>query len=84
MTTPEILFALIVLLATGAFAGIISGLLGIGGGIFLVPVFLFVFQGFGVPDDSIMQLCVGTSTATIVATSLRSVLSHHKRGAVEV
>ncbi|MGE4324542.1 MAG: sulfite exporter TauE/SafE family protein [Pseudodonghicola sp.] len=75
--------ALVILLSAGTFAGLISGLLGIGGGIFLVPVLLLVFHGFDVPDTVIMQLCVGSSTATIVATSLRSVWSHHRRGAVE-
>ncbi|ETX30323.1 sulfite exporter TauE/SafE family protein [Roseivivax isoporae] len=84
MTFDDLWLFLPLLLATGGFSGVISGLLGIGGGIFLVPVFLFVFTRFGVSDAVVMQLCVGTSTATVVATSLRSVLSHHKRGAVDV
>ena len=81
---PSLLPILLLLLATGAFAGLLSGLLGIGGGIFLVPVLLFIFRGLGASDGIVMQLCVGTSTATIVATSIRSVWAHHGRGAVEV
>lgn len=84
MTSQTLALALPTLVVSGAIAGVISGLLGIGGGIFLVPVFLFLFSLFGVPDAALMQLCVGTSTATIVATSLRSVATHHKRGAVNI
>lgn len=71
------------LLATGAFAGVLAGLLGVGGGIILVPAFLFVFTqaGYGGPD--VMQICLATSLATIIVTSIRSVLAHHKRGAVD-
>lgn len=71
------------LLATGAFAGILAGLLGVGGGIVLVPAFLFVFTeaGYGGPD--VMQICLATSLATIIVTSIRSVMAHHRKGAVD-
>ncbi|NDW01232.1 sulfite exporter TauE/SafE family protein [Salipiger sp. PrR002] len=77
-----ILFAVIA--AAGAVAGIISGLLGVGGGIILVPAFYYVFTGLGYEPNQLMQICVATSTGTIIVTSLRSVTSHHKRGAVSV
>ncbi|WP_108259312.1 sulfite exporter TauE/SafE family protein [Mangrovicoccus ximenensis] len=74
----------VLLLATGAFAGILPGLLGIGGGIFLIPVPMIIFRGFEVSDAAIMQLCVGASTAAIAAPSIRSVWPHHRHGAVQL
>lgn len=79
------LFPLIAfLLAVGAFAGVLAGLLGVGGGIVLVPAFYYVFQVLGYESDSIMQVCVATSLATIVVTSWRSVRAHHAKGKVDV
>lgn len=67
----------------GLVAGTIAGLLGIGGGIVLVPV-LFQTLGFLGVDESVrMPLAVGTSLATIIPTSIRSTLSHNKKGAVD-
>ncbi|MBT9385316.1 sulfite exporter TauE/SafE family protein [Pseudooceanicola sp. CBS1P-1] len=77
------LIFVVILALTGAFAGVVSGLLGVGGGIFLVPVFLVLFRAFGVSEEVVMQMCVGTSTATIIATSLRSVVTHNGKGAVD-
>lgn len=71
------------LVATSAFAGLIAGLLGVGGGIVLVPAFLFTFETLGYGSAQLMQICLATSLATIIVTSTRSVLSHHKKGAVE-
>ncbi|MCX7560763.1 sulfite exporter TauE/SafE family protein [Sulfitobacter sp. F26204] len=71
------------LLAAGAFAGVLAGLLGVGGGIILVPAFVFVFQTLGYDGPQMMQMCLATSLATIVITSIRSVLSHHKKNAVD-
>jgi uncharacterized membrane protein YfcA len=70
------------LLAVGALAGGIAGLLGVGGGIVLVPAFFYVFSALGYGSDGLMQVCLATSLATIIVTSARSVLSHHKKGAV--
>ncbi|QDL94968.1 sulfite exporter TauE/SafE family protein (plasmid) [Paroceanicella profunda] len=80
----DILTLLALITASGAVAGIISGLLGVGGGIILVPAFLYVFGALGYHPAQLMQICVATSTGTIIFTSLRSVLAHHKRGAVSV
>lgn len=71
------------LLAVGAFAGLLAGLLGVGGGIVLVPAFFWLFAAMGYGSDQLMQVCLATSLATIIVTSARSVLSHHKKGAVE-
>ncbi|MBM2576465.1 sulfite exporter TauE/SafE family protein [Jannaschia sp. Os4] len=71
------------MLAVGAFAGVLAGLLGVGGGIVLVPAFYYVFAALGYDGPSIMQVCVATSLATIVVTSWRSVAAHAKRGAVD-
>ena len=71
------------LLAVGAFAGVLAGLLGVGGGIVLVPAFYYVFHTLGYDGANIMQVCVATSLATIVVTSLRSVRAHQRKGAVE-
>tara|TARA_R110002051_G_scaffold150280_2_gene222909 strand:- start:8281 stop:9096 length:816 start_codon:yes stop_codon:yes gene_type:complete len=71
------------LLVIGAFAGVLAGLLGVGGGIILVPAFFYAFQGLGFGSPQLMQMCLGTSLATIIVTSVRSVLAHHKKGAVD-
>ena len=71
------------LLGIGAFAGVLAGLLGVGGGIILVPAFFYAFQGLGFDSPQLMQLSLGTSLATIIVTSVRSVLAHHKKGAVD-
>lgn len=71
------------LLLIGAFAGVIGGLLGVGGGIVLVPAFFYAFGHLGYGGGQLMQVCVATSMATIVVTSLRSVSSHNRKGAVD-
>ncbi|WP_209832687.1 sulfite exporter TauE/SafE family protein [Ruegeria sp. HKCCE3926] len=70
------------LLAIGALAGVLAGLLGVGGGIVLVPAFFYAFQTLGYGGPQLMQLCLATSLATIIVTSVRSVLAHNKKGAV--
>ncbi|HEY6918915.1 MAG TPA: sulfite exporter TauE/SafE family protein [Tabrizicola sp.] len=71
------------LVVIGAFAGVVGGLLGVGGGIVLVPAFFYAFGHLGYGGDQLMQVCVATSMATIVITSIRSVSSHNKKGAVD-
>jgi uncharacterized membrane protein YfcA len=70
------------LIATGIVAGLVAGLLGVGGGIVVVPVLFFVFQLLGISAGSAMLVAVATSLLTIVATSLSSVRSHYRRGNV--
>ena len=78
-----LLTMLALLLAIGAVAGVIAGLLGVGGGIILVPAFYYAFSALGYASDRLMQICLATSLATIIVTSIRSVLSPHRKGAVE-
>lgn len=73
---------MITYLLVGAFAGIAAGLLGVGGGIVIVPVLAGVFLAQEFPTEFIMQMAVGSSLATIVITSLSSVRAHHARGGV--
>ncbi|HHQ42043.1 MAG TPA: sulfite exporter TauE/SafE family protein [Chromatiales bacterium] len=74
---------LLTLAAAGALAGTLAGLLGIGGGIVVVPVLALVFAGQGVGEAVRMHLAVGTSLATIVVTAAASVRAHHARAAVD-
>ncbi|MGJ8617472.1 MAG: sulfite exporter TauE/SafE family protein [Sulfitobacter sp.] len=73
----------LLLMAIGAFAGVLAGLLGVGGGIVLVPAFFYAFQTLGYAGPQLMQMCLATSLATIIVTSIRSVHSHNKKGAVD-
>lgn len=71
------------LIVIGALAGVLAGMLGVGGGIVLVPAFFYAFQTLGYGGPQLMQLCLATSLATICVTSIRSVLSHNRKGAVD-
>src|SRR3979490_1486452 len=66
----------------GVATGILAGLFGIGGGAIIVPVLYEVFRVIGVPDEIRMQLCIGTSLAIIIPTTIRSYVAHRARGAV--
>lgn len=84
MTDMTLLIEMGILLAViGGLAGVLAGLLGVGGGIVLVPAFFYAFQTLGYGGPGLMQICLATSLATIIVTSLRSVASHHRKGAVE-
>lgn len=71
------------LLATGALAGFLAGLLGVGGGIIIVPVLFTVLGTLGVSPDVQMHTAVATSLGTIILTSIASIRAHHRRGAVD-
>jgi uncharacterized membrane protein YfcA len=73
---------ILALLAMGAFGGFAAGLLGIGGGMILVPFITMVLTARGVPDALVVHMAIATSLATIMFTSLSSVRAHHKHGAV--
>jgi uncharacterized protein len=68
------------ILISGAVTGILAGLFGIGGGALIVPALYEVFRILGVPEEVRMQLCIGTSLAIIVPTTIRSYLAHRERG----
>ena len=72
------------LLACGVVAGLLAGMLGVGGGIVIVPMLYHVFIHVGVDAAVVMPLAVGTSLATIVVTASMSSRSHHARGNVDV
>ena len=71
------------LLLAGAVAGVLAGLLGVGGGIVIVPALYHIFSYLGIDPDVRMHLAVGTSLATIIPTSIRSVRAHHARGSFD-
>jgi len=78
----EILWLAIATLFGGAISGLLAGLFGVGGGSLIVPVLYEAFRLVGVPDEVRMQLCLGTSIAIVVPTTIRSYLVHRARGAV--
>lgn len=73
----------VAMIFAGLLGGFIAGLLGVGGGIVIVPVLYFVLGGMGVDDDIRMKIAVATSLTTIVFTSLASARSHYRKGAVD-
>jgi uncharacterized membrane protein YfcA len=81
---PELVVVAIAMLATGVAAGILAGLLGVGGGIVVVPVLELVLEWLGVPTDFRMHIAVATSLAVIIPTSISSARAHHRRGSVDV
>ena len=72
-----------VLLFSGAVAGMLAGLLGIGGGVIIVPIVTLLFEGHGIPHGMAIKLALGTSLATIVVTAVSSIYTHHRKGAVD-
>jgi len=70
------------LLTLGLCTGFLAGLLGIGGGMLMVPFITFILTSKGFPAEQIVKMAVATSLATICFTSISSVWAHHKRGAV--
>lgn len=69
--------------ASGALGGLLAGLLGVGGGIIVVPVLDAALEIAGVPSGAAMHLAVATSMATIIPTSVSSSRSHARRGSVD-
>src|SRR3989440_3121369 len=84
LDVTELIELALMLVAVGALAGFFAGLFGIGGGAVLVPVFYECFRLAGVPLEVRMPLCIGTSLAIIIPTSIRSYRAHHARGAVHL
>jgi uncharacterized membrane protein YfcA len=78
----ELLWLALAIVGGGVITGILAGLFGIGGGAVIVPVLYAVFGMLGVPDEVRMQLCVGTSIAVILPTTIRSYLTHREKGLV--
>lgn len=70
-------------MVVGLIAGILAGLLGVGGGLVIVPMLIFCFTSQNINSEVIMHIALGTSLASIIFTSISSFLAHHKRGAVD-
>lgn len=79
MLEPQLILELAVL---GLCTGFLAGLLGIGGGMLMVPFITLIMTGRGVSPDLSVKVAIATSMATIIFTSVSSVRAHHKRGAV--
>ena len=82
MPFSELVWLAVAVMAAGVVTGILAGLFGIGGGIVVVPVLFEIIRIFGVPEEVRMQLCVGTSLAIIVPTTVRSYWAHRAKGLV--
>ena len=72
----------LIFLIIGALAGFAAGLFGVGGGTIIVPLLFIVFTQMGYDADTIMHLALGTSLATIIVTSISSLMAHNKKGGV--
>src|SRR6185312_11015400 len=84
LNVAELVELALMLVAVGAVSGFFAGVFGIGGGAILVPVFYECFRLAGVPLEVRMPLCIGTSLAVIIPTSIRSFRAHRSRGAVDM
>jgi uncharacterized membrane protein YfcA len=80
----DLAWLIVALLAAGAITGLLAGVFGVGGGAVAVPILYELFRLLDVPDEIRMPLCVGTSLAIIVPTSIRSFRAHHAKGAVDM
>src|SRR5688500_12941322 len=76
------LVSLLLFLALGAIAGVLAGLLGVGGGLVLVAALAWMLPGVGVPREAAMHAALASSLASIVLTAAASARAHHGRGSV--
>lgn len=84
LASADAVMLLGVAIGAGIFGGVLAGLLGVGGGIVIVPALYLALSRLGMDPAVTMQLSVGTSLATIVFTSLSSGWSHYRRGAIDM
>ncbi|MGO4524123.1 sulfite exporter TauE/SafE family protein [Microvirga sp. 2MCAF35] len=80
----DLAWLVVALLAAGAITGLLAGVFGVGGGAVAVPILYELFRILEVPEEVRMPLCVGTSLAIIIPTSLRSFSAHKAKGAVDM
>lgn len=81
---PPLYLGLCLLLGTGCIAGFLAGLLGIGGGVVIVPFLVLVLEQTHTSDSFLMHVAVSTSLATIVVTGITSARAHYKKGALDL
>ena len=74
----EFLYFLVSLLITGIFSGLIAGLLGVGGGLIVIPVVFYILDFYNFPKDIIMHVAIASSLGVIFITSLSSMYAHYK------
>lgn len=79
----ELVWLVALIVVGGALVGVLAGLFGIGGGAIIIPVLYEVFGVLDVPENLRMQLCIGTSLAIIIPTTIRSYYAHRAKGAVD-
>src|SRR6202048_4602819 len=84
LSASELSELALLLVGVGALSGFLAGIFGVGGGAILVPVFYECFRLAGVPLEVRMPLCIGTSLAIIIPTSVSSYRAHFARGAVDM
>ncbi len=82
MPLGELFWLAVAVMGAGILTGLLAGLFGVGGGAVIVPVLFEVFRLLGVPEEVRMQLCIGTSLAIIVPTTVRSYRAHRAKGLV--
>ena len=80
----DITFLILLLMATGAVAGLCSGLFGVGGGFIVVPALLFALDTAGYGGEGIIFIAIGTSLATIILASSRSAVAHWRLGSLDI
>ncbi|PTM38670.1 sulfite exporter TauE/SafE family protein [Bosea sp. 124] len=80
----DLVFLAVSLVVAGALTGLLAGVFGVGGGAVIVPILYEVFRVIGVPEEVRMPLCVGTSLAVIIPTSIRSFNAHRAKGLVDM
>lgn len=83
IAVSDLIFLGVGLLVAGGLTGVLAGVFGVGGGVLIVPVLYELFRYLSVPEAVIMPLCIGTSLAIIIPTSIRSFLAHRAKGAVD-
>ena len=71
------------LMLGGSLSGFLAGLLGIGGGMILVPLMILIFSRLGFNQDVVMHLAIATGMASVFFTSISAVLAHHRRGNID-
>lgn len=81
--TDDVGMLMLGLVMAGVVGGLVAGMLGVGGGIVIVPVLYHVLAGLGVDESVRMQVAVGTSLATIIPTAISSLRAHNKKGVVD-